>query len=255
MAGAIARTALVTGGAKRVGRAIAEDLAANGYAVAIHCHSSRDAAEDLAAKLRSKGTTAAVVAGDLTDLDGLADIVEEASSALGPLGVLVNNAALFGDDGFETMSPDAFRTHMAINAAAPAFLTQAFARQVADDAGGVVVNITDQRVEKPVPTHFAYGASKAALAAMTETMAQALAPRIRVNAIAPGPTLQGERQSEDDFRRQVDGVLLKTGPSLDAFGATVRYFVDMPSITGQTVFLDGGQHLGWQTPDVLNIQE
>jgi NAD(P)-dependent dehydrogenase (short-subunit alcohol dehydrogenase family) len=248
-------SALVTGGARRIGRAIVEDLAANGYRVALHCHRSTDEAEGLAAALRAKGADVRVVAADLCDLEALPELVARAAAAVGPLGVLVNNASLFGDDGLETVTPDVFRAHMTLNAAAPVFLAQAFAGQVAADAAGLIVNVTDQRVRKPVPGHFSYGASKATLDAVTVTMAQALAPRIRVNAIAPGPTLQGDRQTRQDFDRQAAAVLLRRGPALAEFGATVRFLAQTPSITGQTILLDGGQHLAWETPDVLGIPE
>ncbi|MGX1309682.1 NAD(P)-dependent dehydrogenase (short-subunit alcohol dehydrogenase family) [Amorphus suaedae] len=249
------RSAFVTGGGRRIGRAIVEDLAAHGFRVALHCHRSAGEAEALAAGLRDRGGDVRVVEADLCDLAGLPDLVARAAGAVGPLGILVNNAALFGDDGFDAVTPEVFQAHMTLNAAAPVFLSQAFARQVGDDARGLIVNITDQRVRKPVPGHFSYGASKATLEAMTITMAQALAPRIRVNAIAPGPTLKGDRQSPDDFARQSAAVLLGRGPALTEFGATVRFLAETPSITGQTILLDGGQHLAWETPDVLGIPE
>ncbi|MGX1097206.1 SDR family oxidoreductase [Amorphus sp. MBR-141] len=250
-----APAALVTGGGRRIGRAIVEDLAAHGYRVALHCHRSAGEGHALAAALRARGADVHVLEADLCDLAGLPVLVARAAAAVGPLGVLVNNAALFGDDGFDTVTPEVFQAHMTLNAAAPVFLAQAFARQVGEGATGLIVNVTDQRVRKPVPGHFSYGASKATLEAMTITMAQALAPRIRVNAIAPGPTLQGDRQSREDFDRQAAAVLLQRGPELSEFGATVRFLAATPSITGQTIFLDGGQHLAWETPDVLGISE
>lgn len=249
------KTAFVTGGAHRIGRAIAEDLAANGYAVAIHCHRSRDVADDLADALREQGARAAVVCGDLADLDHLPMLLSEAADALGPIGLLVNNASLFGNDDITSMTPADFRLHMAVNAMAPNFLAQAFAKALPEPAEGLIVNIVDQRVLKPSPGHFSYAASKATLWWTTRTLAQALAPRIRVNAIGPGPTLKGARQSESDFARQGEAVLLKRGPSLDEFGRTVRFLAETPSITGQMIVLDGGQHLAWETPDILGIVE
>lgn len=249
------RTALVTGAAKRIGRAIAEDLAAHGYRLALHCHTSVDAAEALAASLRDGGAEVCVLSADLADLDGLDALVGRACDAVGPLGVLVNNASIFGDDDFAAMTPESFRIHMAVNAGAPVFLAQAFARRLGEGQGGLVVNVTDQRVQKPVPGHFSYGLSKATLDRATLTMAQALAPAIRVNAIAPGPALRSERQPEEDFARQTGALLLGRGPSLTEFGATVRFLAETPSITGQTILLDGGQHLAWETPDVLGITE
>lgn len=249
------KTALVTGGARRIGRAIVEDLAAHGYAVAIHAYASLPEAETLAAELVAKGAQAIAVPGELAELDRLDEICDAVESAFGPIGLLVNNASIFGDDDIATMTPESFLAHMTVNAAAPIFLAQAFARRLPEDTDGLIVNVTDQRVRKTVPTHFSYGTSKATLDGATRTLAQALAPRIRVNAIAPGPTLPSARQAEADFKRQTAAVPLKHGPSLAEFGQAVRFFVEATSVTGQTIVLDGGQHLGWETPDVLGIEE
>jgi NAD(P)-dependent dehydrogenase (short-subunit alcohol dehydrogenase family) len=247
---AAARTALVTGAAVRIGRAIAEDLAAHGWAVAIHCNRSRTEADALAAGINARGGRAAVVQADLANLDLLSTLVERVGAVLEPPELLVNNAAIFEKDEVGSLEPEAWRRQMDINLAAPIFLAQAFAAALPDGKSGNIVNIIDQRVWKPVPEFLSYQTSKSALWAATVALAQALAPRIRVNAIAPGPTLPSPRQSRDDFERQAAALPLGRGPALEEFGRAVRFLAETPSITGQMIALDGGQHLAWKTPDV-----
>lgn len=248
-------TALVTGGAKRIGKAIVKDLAANGFAVAIHCNRSREEAEAVASEIVAAGGRAAVVAADLIDEDATAGLVEAATKALGPIGLLVNNASLFEEDSVEDFDWSGWDRHFTVHLKAPALLTQRFARALPADQDGLVVNMIDQRVWRPTPRYFSYTLSKSALWAATQTMAQALAPRIRVNAIGPGPTLKGARQEDRDFQTQLDGVLLRRGAELGEFGATIRYLWNARSVTGQMIALDGGQHLAWQTPDVTGVME
>jgi len=250
-----ARTALVTGGSRRIGKAIVEDLAAHGFAVAIHCNSSRDDADSLAAGLTRSGARVAVVQADLTDAAETEALVAKTVARLGPLGLLVNNASIFAEDTVETFDPEVSARHFAIHVTAPVLLTKRFAAALPPGSEGLVVNIVDQRVWRLTPRYFSYTLSKSALWTATRTMAQALAPAIRVNAIGPGPTLANERQDVSDFEAQVDGVILKRGPELSEFGAAVRYLWDARSVTGQMIALDGGQHLAWQTPDVTGIKE
>lgn len=250
-----ARTALVTGGSRRIGRAIVEDLAAHGFAVAIHCNRSRGDADSLAAELTRSGARVAVVQADLTDAAEAEALIAKAVAKLGPLGLLVNNASIFADDSVETFDPEVSARHFAIHVSAPVLLTKHFAAALPSGSEGLVVNIVDQRVWRLTPRLFSYTLSKAALWTATQTMAQALAPVIRVNAIGPGPTLASERQDVSDFEAQVDGVILKRGPDLSEFGAAIRYLWDARSVTGQMIALDGGQHLAWQTPDVTGIKE
>jgi len=245
----ITRRALVTGAAHRIGRAIASDLAANGYDVAIHAKRSVDAARTLAADLAAAhGVATAVVSGDLADAHAVSRIVPEAAAAIGPLGVLVNNASIFEEDAVETVTGESWTRHMAVNAEAPALLTRAFA-----EAGhpGLVVNIVDQRVWKPTPRFLSYSASKATLWWLTRTMAQALAPRIRVVALSPGPVLKAARQSQEDFDDLVATLPLRETPALAHFGRAIRFLAETDSITGQMIALDGGQHLSWETPDAV----
>lgn len=244
------RAALITGAGVRIGRAIAEDLAANGWAVAIHCNRSRADAEQLAAGINDDGGRAVVVQADLANLDALPSLIERTTALVEPIELLVNNAATFDKDELGSLDPVRWRRQLDVNLAAPTFLSQAFAAALPEGKTGNIVNIIDQRVWKPVPDFFSYQISKSALWAATIALAQSLAPSIRVNAIAPGPVLPSPRQSQNDFDRQAATLPLGQGPSLDEFGRTVRYLVDTPSITGQMIALDGGQHLAWKTPDV-----
>jgi NAD(P)-dependent dehydrogenase (short-subunit alcohol dehydrogenase family) len=247
--------ALVTGGAQRIGRRIVERLAEENYAVAIHCRRSTDAADELAARIGAAGGRAAVVRAELADAAALAGLVDEAVRALGPLTLLVNNASEFEPDEVETLSPERWDRHFAVNLRAPAFLARDFARQLPEGREGCIVNIVDQRVWKPTPQFFSYSLTKAALFSATRTMAQALAPRIRVNAVGPGPTLANERQSGDDFARQSGAVLLGRGGTPDEIAEAVLYLARARSVTGQMIAVDGGQHLAWETPDVTGIGE
>ncbi|MEI9428956.1 SDR family oxidoreductase [Mesorhizobium sp. Cs1299R1N3] len=247
--------ALVTGGAKRIGKAIVEDLASHGFAVAIHSNRSHDEADALAAGINRSGGRAAVVAADLTDMDAVSDLVGQAEAALGPISLLVNNASLFVDDSVEDFDWHAWDRHFAIHVKTPALLAQNFARSLPEGHEGLIVNVIDQRVWRPTPRYFSYALSKSALWTQTQMLAQALGPAIRVNAIGPGPTLKNVRQDDSDFDAQVAGLILRRGPELPEFGATIRYLWETRSVTGQMIALDGGQHLAWQTPDVTGMAE
>ncbi|TPK61795.1 SDR family oxidoreductase [Mesorhizobium sp. B2-4-15] len=250
-----ATAALVTGGAKRIGKAIVEDLAGHGFAVAIHSNRSHDEADALAARINQAGGRAVAVGADLTDMADVAGLIGQAQSALGPISLLVNNASLFVDDSVEDFDWQSWDRHFAIHVKAPALLAQSFVRSLPEGQEGLIVNIIDQRVWRPTPRYFSYALSKSALWTQTEMLAQALGPRIRVNAIGPGPTLKNQRQNDSDFDAQVAGLILKRGPELPEFGATIRYLWEARSVTGQMIALDGGQHLAWQTPDVTGMTE
>lgn len=247
------KAALVTGAARRVGRAIAEDLAANGHAVAIHCNTSADEAEAVAAGIRARGGIAAVVCADLADRGAIAGLVPAAARALGrPLDLLVNNASHFAEDELDTLDHLVWDRHMALHLEAPVFLTQAFAAALpATVEEGNVVNIIDQRVWRLTPKFFSYTLSKSALWTATRTMALALAPRVRVNAIGPGPVLPSVHQPPGTFDAQVAAVPLQRGPDPGEIAAAIRFLLAQRSMTGQMLALDGGQHLAWQTPDAL----
>jgi NAD(P)-dependent dehydrogenase (short-subunit alcohol dehydrogenase family) len=249
------KTALVTGGARRIGRAIVENLAANGFAVAIHCNRSVDEAAALAEEIALAGGKAMVVAADLTDMGAVATLADRVTAELGPLGLLVNSASIFKDDSPVDLDLKVLDRHFDVHLRAPLLLAGKLATALPEGAEGLVVNIIDQRVWKLTPRHFSYTLSKAALWTATQTLAQALAPKVRVNAIGPGPTLQSTVQAKADFKAQVDGLPLKRGPELGEFGATIRYLWEARSVTGQMIALDGGQHLAWQTPDVTGMKE
>lgn len=249
------KTALVTGGARRVGKAIVEDLAAHGFAVAIHANTSLDDAEAVASTVRKNGGRAVAVHADLLDSEATSGLIQQAVALLGPLGLLVNNASLFKKDSLDAFDEAAWDAHFAVHVKAPSLLARDFAAQLPTEHTGLIVNIIDQRVWAPNPRFYSYMLSKSALLTATVTMAQALAPAIRVNGIGPGPTLPNERQDRKDFDRQVEALILKQGPQLTEFGRTIRYMFDTPSLTGQMIALDGGQHLAWETPDILEIVE
>ncbi len=239
-------TALITGGGRRIGRAIALALSRAGFAVVLHAHRSRAEAEQLAAEIAGKGGRATVVLADLTDAEAVRGLIP-AAAAFGPLTLLVNNAGAFEPDEIGTLDRAAFERTIAVNLAAPLFLAQAFAAQA--PTGASIVNVTDQRVFKPTPRFLSYTLSKSALTTATVTLAQALAPAIRVNAVAPGPTLPSPRQTPEQFAAQAASLPLKQGPTPQDIAAAVVYLAQADSVTGVTIAVDGGQHLAWQTPD------
>lgn len=256
-------TALVTGGAKRLGRAMVEYLAGRGYAVAIHHHASGDEANALADRLRTAGVRAVTLKADLLDEAVSAGLVGRAAEALGaPLTLLVNNASIFEYDTIRTATRANWDRHIGSNLRAPFVLTQAFAAQAAkaDRSGAepraqaLIVNMLDQRVLKLTPEFATYTLAKMGLWALTRTAAQGLAPDIRVNAIGPGPTLQGARQSAARFARQRAATALGRGAGPEDICAALGYLIDAPAVTGQLICVDGGQHLAWQTPDILGLE-
>ena len=249
------RTVLVTGAARRIGAAIARDLGHDGWRVALHANTSRAAAEDVARDIRAAGGEAVVVLADLADVAALAPMIAAATEALGPIGLLVNNASEFEPDEVGALDPVLFERHLRVDLVSPCLLADVWATGLPADMHGQVINVIDQRVLRPTPRFFSYTLAKSALWMATRTMAQALAPRIRVNAIGPGPAFANTRQSPDDFARQSAAVPLGTGPRPDEFARTVRFLVETPSVTGQMICLDGGQHLAWETPDVVGVGE
>ena len=244
----VPRAALVTGAGRRIGRTLALALAEDGYAVAVHHHASREAAAAAVAAIRDKGGTAIALAADLADEDAAATLLRRAEEALGPVGVLVNSASVFANDTVETVTRDSWDSHFAINLRAPFVLIQDFARRLPADAGGVVVNLLDERVWCLTPFFVSYTLTKAGLWTLTQTMALALAPRIRVNGIGPGPTLPSPRQSPEQFARQCDMLPLGRGTSPEEIATALRFILAAPAMTGQMIALDGGQHLGWAQP-------
>ena len=243
-------TVLITGAAQRIGRTLALAFARNGWRVGVHCHSSREAADGLAAEIASQGGVAAVLQADLAKPAEVERLVPACVAALGPPTCLINNASTFIYDRVASLDPDVWDTQLAVNVKAPVFLARAFAAALPESATGNIVNIVDQRVWKPTPNFFSYAASKMALWNVTRTLAQALAPRIRVNAIGPGPVLKSAHQTDEEFQRQCEATILGRGTTPEEIARAIAYILDAPAMTGQMIALDGGQHLAWDTPDV-----
>jgi NAD(P)-dependent dehydrogenase (short-subunit alcohol dehydrogenase family) len=249
------RAALVTGGARRIGAAIALALAEAGYAVAIHASQSRAEAEALCGKLKASGRRAAVVTADLADHDAVCHLVPAAAEAVGPLTLLINNAGEFEPDEIGQLDHARFDRHFAVNLRAPLFLSEAFAAQAPTGSDASIINILDQRVYKLTPRFVSYTLTKSALMTATTTLAQALAPRVRVNAVAPGPTLPSPRQDAEAFAAQAAALPLGRGPTPEGIAQAVLYLAGANAVSGVTIAVDGGQHLAWQTDDAIGINE
>ncbi len=251
--------ALVTGGAVRLGRAMALHLAARGHDVAVHYASSAGPAHEVVAEANALGVNAVALQADLLDFGAVEALVPRAAEALGkPLDVLVNNASIFEYDTLESATAQSWARHVDSNLRAAVFLTQAFAAQApATGSDGEplamanVINMIDQRVRKPTPEFMTYSIAKAGLWAFTKTAAQALAPQIRVNGIGPGPTLQGTRQTATHFANQRKATILERGSSPEEICRALDFILDSAGFTGQLLCMDGGQHLAWRTPDIL----
>ena len=243
--------ALITGGARRIGRAVALALAGRGFAIAIHCRGSVAEAEALAAEIGH----AAVLQADLGSEAEVEGLVAATERKLGPVGVLVNNASTFERDEWDTATRASWDEHMEPNLRAPFVLTQSFARALPAAAAGLVVNMIDQRVWSLTPHFVSYTVSKAGLWALTQSMALALAPRIRVNAIGPGPAVPSPRQTGEQFARQCASVPLGRGTDPDEIGRAVLAILSLPSLTGQMLALDGGQHLQWSPQGASGLEE
>lgn len=237
--------ALVTGAGQRIGRAIALALAADGWTVAVHYRDAKDAAAAVVAEIAAAGGRAVAFGADLAREAETATLIPAAAAAVGPLRLLVNNASVFESDEALSATRESWDRHIETNLRAPFVLMQHFARQLPAEAEGVIVNILDERVWNLTPHFVSYTLSKAGLWTLTQTMALALAPRIRVNAVGPGPTLPSPRQSEEQFRRQRAAMPLQRGPTPEEIAGAVRFLLAAPSMTGQMLALDGGQHLGW----------
>jgi NAD(P)-dependent dehydrogenase (short-subunit alcohol dehydrogenase family) len=257
--------ALVTGAARRLGRAMALHLAGRGIDVAVHYASSAEAAEETAAEARALGVRAETLRADLLIEGETRTLVARAAKALGgPLGLLVNNASIFEYDTIRTGTRESWDRHIESNLRAPVALTQDFAAQAppairqADGSAlsqALVVNMLDQRVLKLTPEFMSYTVAKMGLWAFTQTAARALGPDIRVNAIGPGSTIRGARQTEGQFHRQRAGSILERGAEPEDICAALGYLIDARAVTGQLICVDGGQHLGWKTPDILDADK
>ena len=239
--------ALVTGGARRIGRTICLTLAKAGFDVAIHHHASGDEAQSLADEIAAMGRRACLLQADLKDEARVRGLIPAANAALGPVSVLVNNASVFQDDRVGGLTRESWDTHIETNLRAPLVLAEAFATQTSQ---GVIINLLDQKVLKPDPRFFSYSLSRNGLWWATQTLAQALAPGIRVNGVGPGPTLPSIHQTPEEFAAEARGTLLETPGSPEAVADAVLWLIDARMVTGQMIAVDGGQHLAWRTPDI-----
>jgi NAD(P)-dependent dehydrogenase (short-subunit alcohol dehydrogenase family) len=242
------RNALVTGGERRIGASIARALAADGLGVAVHSRRPGAEADALVAEIVAGGGRAAAVTADLADEAETGGLIEAASAAIGPIDCLVNNASLFEQDSIETATRESWDRHLDTNLRAPLVLIQCLAKTLPEDGRAVVINLIDERVWNLTPDFLSYTISKAGLWTLTQTLALALAPRIRVNAIGPGPTLPSPRQTEEQFARQAAATPLGHGATPEEIGRAVRFILEARSMTGQMIALDGGQHLSWAMP-------
>jgi NAD(P)-dependent dehydrogenase (short-subunit alcohol dehydrogenase family) len=236
---------LITGASQRIGRVLALDFARRGWSVGVHYRSSRGPAEALVAELQLLGITAAALAGDLGDHAHVTALIPACIAQLGAPTCLINNASEFQFDDHGTMTAADWTRHIDVNLRAPVFLAQAFAAALPEGRNGTIINIIDQRVWRPTPEFFSYTLSKQGLWDATRLMAQALAPRIRVNGIGPGPVLKSIHQTDADFSREAAATPLSRATSPDEIAAAVRFILDAPAMTGQMIALDGGQHLSW----------
>ncbi|MEM6617057.1 MAG: SDR family oxidoreductase [Pseudomonadota bacterium] len=247
--------ALITGAGQRIGSAIAHALAQDGYAVGVHYRSSSTGAGALVESIIENGGDAATLQADLTDRDAVRALVPACEVALGPVTCLVNNASVFEKDSIEDMDDALWDAHMQMHVHTPITLIGQMAKRLPRGRQAVAINIIDQRVWRLTPEFLSYTLSKSTLWTATRTLAQALAPSVRVCGIGPGPTLANTRQAPEDFQAQIDNVILKRGPDLSEITNAVRFILETPSLTGQMIALDGGQHLAWETPDVIHANE
>ncbi len=240
--------AVVTGASKRIGKAIALDLARHGWSVAVHYASGATEADAVCQTITAQGGRAVALRADLSDPGAGAEVMRKAVAALGPVTCLVNNASVFLEDDITTVDPAVWDRQFAVNLRAPVLLAQAFAAALPADRTGCIVNLIDQRVLAPTPRFLSYGIAKSGLYAATRMLAQALAPRIRVNGIGPGPVLPSIYQTAESFAAEVESTLLRRATPPEEIAATVRYILDAPSLTGQMIALDAGQHLSRAEP-------
>ena len=237
------KVALITGAGRRIGRSIALDLGRAGWSVAVHYRNSKSEAGELVGQLQGLGVKSVALCADLADFNAMRGLIDACTETIGAPACLVNNASEFLLDSLESLEEETWDVHQNINLKAPVFLAQAMLRTLPNGVEGNIINIIDQRVWKLTPDFFSYTISKAGLWTATRTLAQALAPRIRVNAIGPGPVFQSVHQTKAEFATEQTSTLLGRGPSPEEIAAAVKFILATPSMTGQMIALDGGQHL------------
>jgi NAD(P)-dependent dehydrogenase (short-subunit alcohol dehydrogenase family) len=235
--------ALVTGGARRLGRALVDAAASEGYAIAVHANRSVDAAQVTVADLESRGVPACLITADLADADAASGLIPRLRARGKTPRLLVNNAALFTHDRLATATADGFDAHMALNLRAPLLLARAFAEALPADADGQIVNMIDQRIHRTSPHFLTYTVAKAGLWSLTRLLAVELAPRVRVNGIGPGIALPDEAMAPERAEALVADYPLRHGGSVEEVAAAFRYLLDAGAVTGQMICVDGGAHL------------
>ena len=246
--------ALVTGAGKRIGRALAIDLATHGWSVGVHYHQAAEEAEAVVADIASAGGTAVTLHADLADHSATEGLIDQATTTIGPVTALINNASAFERDSITDFPTDRWDSHLDINLRAPAILTKTFAAALPDGTDGNIINLIDQRVWNLTGEFLSYSVSKVGLWGLTQMTAIALAPKIRVNGIGPGPVLPSSRQSSEDFARQCAATPLGRGSSPQEICDAVRYILGAPAMTGQMIALDGGAHLTWNTDKAAPLE-
>ena len=249
-----ARKIIITGGATRIGAAIAKKLSGKEIEILIHYNKSKSKAESLKKELQKKGSKVFLVRGDLSKENDVNKIIKFAKSKLKFFDCLINNASLFENDKIENFTTDSWGKHLRTNLRTPALLSKMFARNIKGKNNNII-NIIDQRVFKLTPFFFSYTISKTGLYTLTKTSAMSFAPNIRVNGIAPGPTLKNKRQSEKHFKKQYMATPLKRKVDVEQICSAVDFFIKNRSITGQVISIDSGQSLNWQTPDIMGGKE
>ena len=245
---------IITGGATRIGAAIAESLANYGTEISIHYNKSKEHASKLKSKLENLGCKVHLLKADLNNFKHTQNLLKIANKKMRGIDCLINNASIFENDNLQNFSEKSFTKHININLKAPAILTQNF-KKILKKSEGCIINIIDQRVEKLTPFFFSYTLSKSSLVTLTKTSAMKLAPNIRVNAISPGPTLKNSRQSEKHFKKQWKSILLKKKVDLKSICDGVKFLIKNKNITGEIINIDSGQRLAWNTPDIINTKE
>jgi NAD(P)-dependent dehydrogenase (short-subunit alcohol dehydrogenase family) len=249
-----AKKIIITGGATRIGAAIAKSLAGHDVQITLHYNKSGKEVKKLKKELQSYGSKVFIIKADLSIVTQTKNIIPFAIKMMKGLDCLINNASIFEKDDLINFNEKSFNKHMNINLRAPAILTQNFKKFLKSKKGSII-NIIDQRIFKLTPFFFSYTLSKTGLQALTKTSAMKLAPTIRVNGIAPGPTIKNKRQSDKHFKKQWKSLILKEKVSPKNICETVKYFINNDNITGQIISVDGGQSLAWQTPDIINTKE
>ena len=245
---------VITGGANRIGRAIALELADYDTQIVIHYSKSFIAAKKLKIELENLGSIVHLFKADLKNLKQTQKIIPFSQNKMKGLNCLINNASIFENDNLSNFTDKSFIKHINVNLKAPAILTRDFAKKFTGKDGNII-NIIDQRIEKLTPFFFSYTLSKSGLGTLTKTAAMKLAPKIRVNAVSPGPTLKNKRQSEKHFKKQWKATILEKKVDTKNVSSTVKFLIDNNNITGQIINVDSGQRLAWQTPDIINIKE